>query len=376
MQQRTRLGAAVAGTVGLFVLVQFGALALVDPYVAADAQPVEDPGDPGNVALFFGVLLVATALMLAAMKFDLDRLLRGFVLLACGWITWLVSRTLVVASLPADVDSQLLAVVAVGLPAAVGVATIAALVAYPEWYVVDAAGVLLGAGAAGLFGLAFTPQLTVVFLVVLAAYDAVSVYGTEHMLELAEGVSDMNVPVLLVIPTVAGYSLLDDDGPDAFSPGDDRECVDDESHSEGSADAGSTPTSASDASQSGEHSRAVGRESGLDDSATADSDDVGERDALYVGLGDAVMPTILAASAAAFLRESAPLYDVPLLAVNAPALGAMVGTVLGLVVLLWLVLRGRAHAGLPLLNGGAIGGYLVGAVLGGVTVVEALGLPL
>ena len=37
-------------------------------------------------------------------------------------------------------------------------------------------------------------------------------------------------------------------------------------------------------------------------------------------------------------------------------------------------MKGRAHAGLPLLNGGAIGGYLLGAVLSGVSLVQALGL--
>jgi presenilin-like A22 family membrane protease len=52
----------------------------------------------------------------------------------------------------------------------------------------------------------------------------------------------------------------------------------------------------------------------------------------------------------------------------------MAGTLAGLVVLLWMVLQGRAHAGLPLLNGGAIAGYLVGALASGLTLVEALGL--
>jgi presenilin-like A22 family membrane protease len=52
----------------------------------------------------------------------------------------------------------------------------------------------------------------------------------------------------------------------------------------------------------------------------------------------------------------------------------MVGTMLGLVVLLRMVLKGRAHAGLPLLNGGAIGGYLIGALASGISLVEALGL--
>ena len=52
----------------------------------------------------------------------------------------------------------------------------------------------------------------------------------------------------------------------------------------------------------------------------------------------------------------------------------MVGTHLGLVVLLWMVLRGRAHAGLPLLNGGTIAGYLIGALASGMTLAGALGL--
>jgi presenilin-like A22 family membrane protease len=53
----------------------------------------------------------------------------------------------------------------------------------------------------------------------------------------------------------------------------------------------------------------------------------------------------------------------------------MLGTVIGLVVLLRMVFAGRAHAGLPLLNGGAISGYLVGAVASGLSIAEAVGLP-
>jgi presenilin-like A22 family membrane protease len=52
----------------------------------------------------------------------------------------------------------------------------------------------------------------------------------------------------------------------------------------------------------------------------------------------------------------------------------MVGTLAGLVILLWMVLKGRAHAGLPLLNGGAISGYLVGALASGIPLAEALGI--
>jgi len=84
------------------------------------------------------------------------------------------------------------------------------------------------------------------------------------------------------------------------------------------------------------------------------------------------MPTIIVASAAAF--SPAPDLGVPGLGVNLPALCAMVGTLVGLVVLVGMVMRGRAHAGLPLLNGGAIGGYLLGSLASGVSLVTALGL--
>ena len=95
-----------------------------------------------------------------------------------------------------------------------------------------------------------------------------------------------------------------------------------------------------------------------------------ERDALFIGLGDAIIPAILVASAAFF----APADVRTMLGVPLPALTAMVGTFLGLAVLLWMVLKGRAHAGLPLLNGGSIAGYLLGAVVAGIGLVEALGL--
>ncbi len=84
------------------------------------------------------------------------------------------------------------------------------------------------------------------------------------------------------------------------------------------------------------------------------------------------MPTILVASAAVFV--GAPSLGVAGLALNLPALAALVGTHVGLAGLLWLVAKGRPHAGLPLLNGGAIAGYLVGALAAGVPLVEALGL--
>ncbi|MFB6195601.1 MAG: presenilin family intramembrane aspartyl protease PSH, partial [Haloplanus sp.] len=198
-------------------------------------------------------------------------------------------------------------------------------------------------------------------------YDAISVYGTEHMLSLAEGVMDLHVPVILVVPLSLSYSLLDDDFSGASGVHDDDADEGDADDADG-GDADEADTAAGTRSDGSGAERANGAPD-----AEEPADAMQERDAFFIGLGDAVMPTVMVASAAAF--SSAASLGVPgLPALNLPALLSMVGTFLGLGVLLWAVMKGRAHAGLPLLNGGAIGGYLLGSVLAGVPLVRALGL--
>ena len=344
-----RAYAAVAATVGLFLLVQLGALALVQPFMDAGYQTVEDPSDPTNSVVYVGAILVATAFMLVAMRFGVDQLLQGLVIFASVFLSFYVFSVIV---------PDVVSVAGVNVPAALAALGLGAgLLAYPEWYVIDAAGVVMGAGAAGLFGISFGLLPAVVLLVVLAVYDAVSVYGTEHMLTLASGVMDLKLPVVLVVPLTASYSFIEDEGPETLAEED--ETVASESDD--------------DAEVLDEHSADTGAEPGADPTAE-DAPEPFERDAFFIGLGDAVMPTILVASAAFFRPGDAPLLDVPGIALTVPALGAMVGTILGLLVLMWMVMKGRAHAGLPLLNGGAIGGYLVGALLAGVALVDALGV--
>lgn len=342
-----RASAAVAATVGLFLLVQVGALALVQPFMDAGYQTVEDPSDPTNSVVYVGAILVATAFMLVAMRFGVDQLLQGLVIFASVFLAFYVFSVVV---------PDVVTVAGVNVPAALAALGLGAgLLAYPEWYVIDAAGVVMGAGAAGLFGISFGLLPAVVLLVVLAVYDAVSVYGTEHMLTLASGVMDLKLPVVLVVPLTASYSFIDDEGPETLA---DDEAVERDSDDPGDPDdPGASEAAATDAAPTDEESQ-----------------EPFERDAFFIGLGDAVMPTILVASAAFFRPGDAPLLDVPGIALTVPALGAMVGTIVGLLILMWMVMKGRAHAGLPLLNGGAIAGYLLGALLAGVALVDALGV--
>ncbi|MFB6205690.1 MAG: presenilin family intramembrane aspartyl protease PSH [Haloglomus sp.] len=350
--------AAVAAIVGIFVLVQVGALALVEPFKSAGFQDVQNPSDPTNSLLYVGAILVATVGMLAAFRYGGDRIVRFVLVVSSGYLSFYVFAVLVPA-LP-------VAGPAAFAPAlALAALVTAALWFYPEWYVIDAAGVVMGAGAAGLFGINFGVLPALVLLVILAVYDAVSVYGTEHMLTLAEGVMDLKVPVVLVVPLTLSYSFLEV-SPDASGGGSDA-------GSEDSAvgDGGESHRTAADEAETDDGAAdAADARSDAADARSDDQDD--DRDAFFIGLGDAVMPSILVASAGFFAPVSGSL--VPGIALTLPALTAMVGTNLGLLALMYFVMQGRAHAGLPLLNGGAIGGYLVGAVAAGIPLVQALGL--
>jgi presenilin-like A22 family membrane protease len=170
---------------------------------------------------------------------------------------------------------------------------------YPEWYVIDGLGILIAAGVAAIFGSSLVWYLVVILLVLLAVYDAISVYKTKHMITLAEGVIDLKTPILFVIPKRRDYSFIRD---------------------------------------------GIGK-----------LDDGGERAAFIIGMGDLIMPSILVVSANVFL-QGGRLFGI----INLPALGAMIGSLAGLAVLLHFVSSGKPQAGLPPLNGGTILGFLLG----------------
>lgn len=314
-----RLYVAEVATIAVFVLVQLGAVALVEPFRAAGYQPVEDPSDPTNTLLYLLGVFVVTGIMLLAFRYNVDTLVRVFIVGSSAFLTYYVFSVF----LP-PLQASPVAAGAMNWPAALTALLFAvALWFYPEWYVIDAVGIVIGMGAAGLFGISLGLLPALLLLLALAVYDAISVYKTEHMLTLASGMMDLKIPVVLVIPLTRSYSYLE------------------------TADQDEQETTDTDAS------------------------DPPERDALYIGLGDAVMPSVLVASAAYFFPTE-PVVSGLLLSL--PVLGAMAGTVLGLFVLLKLVAAGRPHAGLPLLNGGAIAGYLLGAVASGVPLLTAVGL--
>ncbi|MCU4718495.1 presenilin family intramembrane aspartyl protease PSH [Halapricum hydrolyticum] len=358
MEQRTRAAVAALGIAAIFLLVQLGALALVEPFEQAGLQATENPQNATNSVIYVGALLVMTGFMLLAFKYDLDVVIRGLVVFVGGYIGFIVLASIVPASVVPVAGASALAWAAAG-------AIVLGLLVHPEWYVIDAAGIVMGAGAAGLFGISFGVLPALLLLGALAVYDAISVYGTEHMLTLAEGVMDLRIPVVLVVPLTLSYSFLEADAPDSVSEADATDSI---TEADGSGEGGENPEDRPDSDGESDREETDG------ESDAESSEEALDREALFIGLGDAVIPTVLVASAAAFAPEAVPDVVAGGLAIPATAAGAMVGTFVGLAILLRMVLRGRAHAGLPLLNGGAIAGYLLAAVASGLSLAQAIGL--
>jgi presenilin-like A22 family membrane protease len=277
----------------LFVLVYGLALLIVAPFEAAGLVAFENPNDPSNVVFFFVTLVVVTAVLLLVARFWKKRVVQIIMLGSIGYLAFFVFYAL----MPIVVPWLLALVFSVG--AAIGL--IVLLVKYPEWYVIDVCGVLLGVGSIAMLGISLSVFLVIVLLAGLAVYDAVSVFGTKHMIDLADVVFfDLKLPVMFVVPKKLGFSFI-------------RETK-----------------SLKEKLQSGE-----------------------EREAFFMGLGDVVMPGILVTSAFYNIAGGGLIV----------ALSVVLGTLVGFGLLVVFLVRGKPLPGLPFLCSGAILGYLVSSYL-------------
>lgn len=141
-----------------------------------------------------------------------------------------------------------------------------------------------------------------ILLILMACYDAYAVYKSRHMIELAEGALNLKLPIIFIIPRDLKYSFI----------------------------------------KSGSWS---------------DIDNIPERDANFIGMGDIVFPSLLfISSIMAFKEASWKLFGfIPL-----PAIGAIIGSWVGMIVLNWYAgNHPKSHAGLPILNGCTITGFII-----------------
>ncbi len=285
-------------TAGLFLLVQIVALLLVPQYEYFGYQAFGAQGqtNPLIPLLYVGFLILFTFLLLYIFKMKKGNLLRVIFIFIMSISAIYVLFPVFILLLPSfpEFDFYL----SVGVMVAIAVA----LWLYPEWYIVDTWGFIMAAGITAIFGISLGILPAFVLLVAMAAYDFVAVYRTKHMLGVAEGAMDLNLPIMLMVPRKLGFSNFEKKGP-LVKEGDEP------------------------------------------------------REALYIGLGDMIIPGVLTVSLFANLPSTPVAFGLggDLLV----AASALAGALIGFVMLMRLTARGRPQAGLPLLNTGTIIGFMV-----------------
>jgi len=274
----------------MLLLSQFMALFMARSFSEVEVVAFEEPSDPMNLI----TILVSIALITLLFFFISTRKNRAFHKLLQGIIffaLWMLLYYGLFAIFSFFLSPELTGPLSI----IVSVMAIVALWIHPEWYLIDACGLIAASSAVALFGISLSIPFIVVLLVVLAVYDAISVYKTKHMIMLAKHTVDLNLPLMLVAPSNLKYSFRSSKFP--TSPQEKKE----------------------------------------------------GQNAMFAGLGDVVIPSMLPVGIY-YGVESLPL-----------TLAVIIGILVGFGVLGSQALKGKAQAGLPFLNGGAILAYLIGS---------------
>lgn len=297
---------------------QIVALLIAPTFAGAGMTAFQNPSDPVNALVYIVLILVFTAIILALVRYRRQNLARyivlGSVLITVAFVLLLPLYYLVVyAAAPfVTLDDAMytnLGNLATLLSFVVAALVTWILVKWPEWYVVDTIGLVTAAGVTSILGISFDWVPATLLLVALACYDAWAVYRSKHMVTLADELTSQRLPVLLVIPKHADYKF----------------------------------------SEQGSLRKDVA--AGV------------EREAMFIGLGDLIIPGMMSVSALAWLRDDIGLGLPGLTPSMTVAVGTLLGSLVGFTILMRYVLRGNPQAGLPLLNGGALAGYFLTILL-------------
>ena len=291
------------------------------PFMGMGYQAFEDPNDLWIPVMYVIFILAFSGVVLFLAKKKKLGIIQGLVLFACGLTLMYIFVipysylfdylfTYSFINMYMDELSYILLFMSIGSAAFFTYI----LYKYPEWYVVDSIGMVVGAGIIAILGISLGILPLFILMIALAIYDAISVYKTKHMIDLADAVTEKRLPVVMVVPKSKDYSFR--------------------------------------------------KQKSLKKSIESK----GQREAMFMGLGDIVFPGSLVISAMTFLgREVIEHGEVigmePTIQSFGVALTTLIGSLVGFAILMKYVMKGRPQAGLPLLNSGAILGFAVGYFL-------------
>jgi presenilin-like A22 family membrane protease len=221
------------GLVGLYIGAQAMALALALPFRAQGLATTSNPTNPASTFYLIAVIIAAPIgiLFIARRRGGLATLRWVILIGIAGSLAFTLSAAFAAIIPetyflpPAEAGLVFAPAATIGLLASVWI--FEALLLTPQWYVVDFAGFVAAGALIALLGISFAILPVFLLLIVLAIYDAVAVYGTKHMVSLAEVVTDMKLPILMVMPGDAGYDYTKSKGfvAERSKPAEEREAM-------------------------------------------------------------------------------------------------------------------------------------------------------
>ena len=311
------------------LIVQVGSLWLSATEYIASQPPLDNPESIGYSIYYMIVILIFSAIVVFLFRKNKKFLVQGVILLSICVTLFYVFMAVIDKAFGYSYYTIAFSILC-------SLALTVLLYKYPEWYVIDAAGLLIAVGACSLVGVTLSYMPIIVIMIGLLIYDFISVYKTKHMLTLAHGMMDLKLPILFVIPRKWNYSYIKED----FA--EEKE----EAQSEAKAEAKSENEMKTETENPAEENKTDKKKR--------------KSDALFMGLGDAVIPTLLVISSNHFLPHDGYI--------STPSLFAMIGTLVGFTALMYVVSKGKPQAGLPLLNTGTILGFVIGVIVSGTAI--------
>ena len=257
----------------LMIASMFVASFIAEPFKEEGLQAFRNPNDILNIVQIFVVIIIFTIFILIIAKYKEE--IVKYIILFVFFITALSIFQAFFYFIPYSFFISLF----------ISSIMLFLLIKHPEWYVIDTFGIFIAGGIAAIFAISLSIWLIILLLIVMAIYDAISVYKTKHMISLAKSITSSNLPLLMIFPKSKEYSYL-------------------------------------------KHEDIESK----------------EKDAIYMGLGDVIIPGILVSHA---YMQSVFAFILTL-----------IGTLIGYAILMILIKK-SPQPGLPYLNTGAIIGYLI-----------------
>ena len=196
---------------GMFVTTIFLGITIQPIWDIPEARAFGEEGttQSGYILLELVLIGIFTFIIIWLARKNMDMLIKGFIMFSLYFSLYYVVAPYLALIMEITTGTQENIVIIALL---LNLLLMITLWKFPEWYIVNLVGVLVGSAVITMIGISFVPVLIIIFMILAAIYDHWAVNGSKHMLELADTMIDLKLPICpsetLVIMAILGFTNL------------------------------------------------------------------------------------------------------------------------------------------------------------------------